>query len=74
MRKSVLGVILLMAVQTASAAIRYEFRQTTGSDMDGSLTMRIAAPDRLDACYTHSALSPSQSIVASCGALQRAGR
>ncbi len=45
-----------------------------GSDMDGSLTMSIAAPDRLDACYTHSALSPSKSIVASCGALQRAGR
>ncbi len=44
-----------------------------GSDMDGSLTMSIAAPDRLDACYTHSALSPSQSIVASCGALQRPG-
>jgi hypothetical protein len=42
--------------------------------MDGSLTMSIAAPNQLDACYTHSALSPSQSIVASCGALQRAGR
>lgn len=36
MRKSVLGVILLMAVQTASAAIRYEFRQTTSSDMEGA--------------------------------------
>jgi len=45
-----------------------------GSDMDGSLTMSIAAPDRLDACYTHTALSPSKSIVASCGALQRASR
>jgi hypothetical protein len=36
MRKSVLGVILLMAVQTASAAVRYEFRQTTSSDMEGA--------------------------------------
>ena len=36
MRKSVLGVVLLIAVQTASAAIRYEFRQTTSSDMDGA--------------------------------------
>ena len=36
MRKSVLGVILLMAVQTASAAIRYEFRQTTSSDLEGA--------------------------------------
>jgi hypothetical protein len=36
MRKSVLGVILLMAVQTASAAIRYEFRQTTSSELEGA--------------------------------------
>jgi hypothetical protein len=36
MRKSVLGVVLLIAVQTASAAIRYEFRQTTSSDMEGA--------------------------------------
>jgi hypothetical protein len=36
MRKSVLGVILLMVVQTASAAIRYEFRQTTNSDLEGA--------------------------------------
>jgi hypothetical protein len=43
-----------------------------GADRDGALTMSIAAPDRLDACYSHSGLGPSQSIVASCGALQRA--
>jgi hypothetical protein len=32
----VLGVILLFAVQTASAAIQYEFRQTVSSDAEGS--------------------------------------
>src|SRR5437773_869537 len=36
MRKSVLGVVLLIAVQTASAAIRYAFRQTTSSELDGA--------------------------------------
>lgn len=36
MRTSVMGVVLLIAVQTASAAIRYEFRQITTSDMEGA--------------------------------------
>ena len=36
MRMRVLGVILLFAVQTASAAIQYEFRQTVTSDADGA--------------------------------------
>lgn len=36
MRTSVMGVILLMAVQTASAAILYEFRQTTSSELEGT--------------------------------------
>ena len=36
MRKCVLGVMLLFAVQTASAAIQYEFRQTTSSDAEGA--------------------------------------
>jgi hypothetical protein len=36
MRTRVLGVILLFAVQTASAAIQYDFRQTVSSDAEGS--------------------------------------
>lgn len=36
MRKSVLGVMLLIAAQAASAAVQYEFRQTTSSDMEGA--------------------------------------
>jgi len=36
MRVRVLGVVLLFAVQTASAAIQYEFRQTTSSDAEGA--------------------------------------
>ena len=36
MRMRAVGVILLFAVQTASAAIQYEFRQTVSSDAEGS--------------------------------------
>jgi hypothetical protein len=36
--------------------------------------MSITAPDKLEACYTHTGLGPTKSIVASCGSLQRAGR
>ena len=36
MRERVLGVMLLFAVQTASAAIQYDFRQTTSSDAEGA--------------------------------------
>ena len=54
-----------------AATITADGRTIIGADSDGSLTMRIAGRGRLDACYAHSALGPSQSIVASCGALQR---
>ena len=54
-----------------AATITADGKSIIGSDMDGSLTLSIAAPDRLDACYTHSGLGASQSIVASCGTLQR---
>jgi hypothetical protein len=46
----------------------------TGADMDGTFTFTIAAPDRMDACYMHTGLGPSRSIVASCGTLRRARR
>jgi hypothetical protein len=54
-----------------AAMIGPDGKTIIGSDMDGSLTIGIAGPDQLDACYTHSGLGPSQSIVASCGILQR---
>ena len=54
-----------------AAMITPDGKTIIGSDMDGSLTISMSAPDRLDACYTHSAVGPSQSIVASCGILQR---
>jgi len=54
-----------------AATIAADGKTIVGSDTDGSLTGAIAAPDRLEMCYTHGGLSPSKSIVASCGAVQR---
>ena len=54
-----------------AATIAADGRTIIGADTDGSLTITIAAPDRLDLCYVHPALSPTKSIVASCGTLQR---
>ena len=53
------------------ATITGDGKTIIGADTDGSLNLRIGARGRMDACYTHPALSPSQSMVASCGALQR---
>lgn len=54
-----------------AAIVTADGRTIIGSDMDGSLSMSIAGADRLTGCYTHTALGPSKSIVASCGAIQR---
>jgi len=53
------------------ATITADGRTIVGADTDGSLTMRIGGRTRIDACYVHPATGPSQSMVASCGALQR---
>lgn len=54
------------------ATITWDGRTIIGADNDGSLTMRIGGRGAMDLCYIHPATSPSQSMVASCGALQRA--
>ncbi|HET7715306.1 MAG TPA: hypothetical protein VFK86_06735 [Bauldia sp.] len=54
-----------------AATINADGKTIVGADTDGSLTMSIAAPDRIDICYTHTGLGPSQSIVASCGVIER---
>ena len=53
------------------ASITGDGRTIIGADTDGSLTMRMGGRGRMDACYVHPATGPSQSMVASCGALQR---
>ncbi|MGH2349376.1 MAG: hypothetical protein ACRDFT_07935 [bacterium] len=42
-----------------------------GADTDGLLAVRILSRSRIEVCYAHSALSPSRSIVASCGIVGR---
>ena len=54
-----------------AATLTADGKTIIGADMDGSLTGTIAAPDRLELCYTHSGHGPQQSIVASCGMVQR---
>ena len=51
-----------------AATVAADGKMIIGADTDGSLTGTVAAPDRLEMCYTHTASSP---IVASCGAVQR---
>jgi hypothetical protein len=42
-----------------------------GADTDGLFAVRVLSRNRIELCYAHSALSPSQSIVASCGIMDR---
>jgi hypothetical protein len=52
-------------------AILADDKTIVGSDADGSHYLTIVSPDRLERCYTHNGTSPTQSIVASCGFLER---
>lgn len=54
-----------------AAVIMPDGKTVVGSDTDGSFSGSFTAPDRIELCYTHTALSPSKSIVAGCGTAQR---
>ena len=54
-----------------AAYVAPDGKTIVGSDADGSLSISISSADRMDGCYTHTALSPTRSIVASCGNMQR---
>ena len=53
-------------------AISRDNRTIYGADTDGQYRLTVLAPDRMELCYTHAALSPTKSIVASCFAIERA--
>jgi hypothetical protein len=55
-----------------AATIAPDGKTVVGADTDGALNLTIEGPDRMSACYTHTGLGPSQSIVASCGVIERA--
>jgi len=49
-----------------------EDRKTiVGADMDGHFLLRILSTNRLELCYTHTAMSPTQSMIATCGNIDR---
>ena len=52
-------------------AISADGRTIVGSDTDGSYYMTVQSADLVEMCYTHSGLSPSKSIVATCSPMTR---
>jgi hypothetical protein len=55
-----------------AAMISSDGKSIEGVDTDGSFAIAIVSADTMDACYRHTGLSPSGSIVASCGTIGRA--
>ena len=53
-------------------AISHDNTTVFGADTDGQYRLTVLAPDRMELCYTHAALSPTKSIVASCFVIERA--
>ncbi|HEV8354967.1 MAG TPA: hypothetical protein VGR24_12355 [bacterium] len=54
-----------------AATMTADLNTILGADTDGLFGMRVISQRRIELCYAHSALSPSRSIVASCGTLER---
>jgi hypothetical protein len=52
-------------------AIATDGKTVVGADTDGSYRLTVVSADRLELCYTHSGLSLSKSIVATCEMMDR---
>jgi hypothetical protein len=49
-----------------------EDRKTiVGTDTDGQFLLKLLSANRMELCYTHTYLSPTQSMVATCGNIDR---
>ena len=55
-------------------AIAADGKTAYGADTDGVWAFTGISADAIEICYTHSGLSPTQSIVASCGKVSRAAQ
>ena len=55
-------------------AIASDNKTIIGADLDGYFHISLTAPDRMEKCYTHNAISPSRSVVATCHMMERVKR
>ena len=53
-------------------AISADNKSVVGADADGYFQMTVMSPDRIEMCYSHTGLSPTRSIVATCYVMERA--
>ena len=53
-------------------AISADNKSVVGADTDGYFQMTVMSPDRIEMCYSHTGLSPTKSIVATCYVMERA--
>jgi hypothetical protein len=54
-----------------AATLSSDGKSIEGVDTDGSFDIGIVSAETMNACYRHTGLSPSGSIVASCGTIER---
>ncbi len=52
-------------------AVAADGKTIIGSDTDGSYHITLVSADRMELCYTHTALSPTKSIIATCAMYDR---
>jgi hypothetical protein len=55
-------------------AIASDNKTIIGADLDGYFHITLTAPDRMEKCYTHNAIGPSRSVVATCHMMERVKR
>jgi hypothetical protein len=55
-------------------AIASDNKTIIGADLDGYFHITLTSPDRMEKCYTHNAISPSRSVVATCHMMERVKR
>jgi hypothetical protein len=52
-------------------AISADGKTIIGADTDGYFHISVLSADRIELCYAHNSLSPTKSIIATCGVMER---
>jgi hypothetical protein len=55
-------------------ALASDNKTIVGADLDGYFHITLTSPDRMEKCYTHNAIGPSRSVVATCHMMERVKR